>query len=378
MSRNSTYQFVNTDTAALVSQLIASYEQMTGVTVRPASPERLFITWVASVIVQERALNNYTGNQNIPSRATGADLDALGELFYSQVRPQAQPAITTMRFYISEPQPNAILVPFGTRVTDKEGTLVWETIADAFIPIGETYVDVIVQCQEPGVIGNGYTPGQIDVLVDVFPYYERCENLTESENGADAATDDEYYELMRASMDAFSTAGPEGAYAYYARQVSTRIADVVLTTPNPGQVNIYVLMDDGTIAGEEIKNAVYEACNDRYVRPLTDYVVVDDPEVVPYDIEFTYYISRNQTASAADIEAAVKAAVDRYIAWQSAKLGRDINPSQLIGMLMETGIKRVDLVSPAFTPIRDGEDESVPQVASVGNITIVNGGYEDD
>lgn len=105
MSRNSTYQFVSTDTAALVSQLIASYEQMTGVTVRPASPERLFITWVASVIVQERALNNYTGNQNIPSRATGADLDALGELFYSQVRPQAQPAITTMRFYISEPQP---------------------------------------------------------------------------------------------------------------------------------------------------------------------------------------------------------------------------------------------------------------------------------
>lgn len=208
MSRNSTYQFVSTDTAALVSQLIASYEQMTGVTVRPASPERLFITWVASVIVQERALNNYTGNQNIPSRATGADLDALGELFYSQVRPQAQPAITTMRFYISEPQPNAILVPFGTRVTDKEGTLVWETIADAFIPIGETYVDVIVQCQEPGVIGNGYTPGQIDVLVDVFPYYERCENLTESENGADAATDDEYYELMRASVDTFQRLAP--------------------------------------------------------------------------------------------------------------------------------------------------------------------------
>jgi phage-related baseplate assembly protein len=107
-------------------------------------------------------------------------------------------------------------------------------------------------------------------------------------------------------------------------------------------------------------------------------VVVDDPEVVSYDIELTYYIARSQTASAADIEAAVNAAVNRYIMWQSAKLGRDINPSQLVGMLMETGIKRVDLVSPVFTPIRDGEDNSVPQVASVGSITIVNGGYEDD
>ena len=56
MSRNSGYQFLSTDTKALVSQLIASYEQMTGVTVRPASPERLFISWIASVIVQERVL----------------------------------------------------------------------------------------------------------------------------------------------------------------------------------------------------------------------------------------------------------------------------------------------------------------------------------
>ena len=88
MSRNSDYQFIDTDTNTLVSQLISSYEQMTGVTVRPASPERLFIQWIASVIVQERVLNNHTGNQNIPSRAQGLDLDALGELFYDKIRRQ--------------------------------------------------------------------------------------------------------------------------------------------------------------------------------------------------------------------------------------------------------------------------------------------------
>ncbi len=378
MSRNSGYQFVSTDTAALVSQLISSYEQITGITVRPASPERLFIQWVASAIVKERVVNNYTGNQNIPSRATGADLDALGELFYSQVRPPAQAATSTQRFYISEPQTNSILVPFGTRVTDKDGELIWQTIADAYIPIGATYVDAVIECQVAGVIGNGYTPGQIDVLVDVFPYYDRCENLTESSNGADQAEDDEYYELMRQSMDAYTTAGPEGAYTYFARQVSTQIADVVLTTPNPGQVNIYVLMDDGTIAGEEIKNAVYEACNDKYVRPLTDLVVVDDAEIVPYDIEFTYYISRSLTTSAIDIEAAVNDAVAEYIAWQSAKIGRDINPSYLTGLLMGTGIKRVAMTSPAFASVRDGKDDLIPQVARVGNIVITNGGYEDD
>lgn len=78
MSRNAEYQFVSTDTAELVSLIVAMYEKITGQTVQPGSPERLFIQWVGNVIVQERVLNNYTGNQNIPCRAEGANLDALG------------------------------------------------------------------------------------------------------------------------------------------------------------------------------------------------------------------------------------------------------------------------------------------------------------
>ncbi len=378
MSRKEDYQFIETDTNALVSKLISSYEQITGVTVRPASSERLFIQWIASVIVQERVMCNYTGNQNIPSRARGEDLDALGELFYDKTRPAAQAARCTMRFHISEAQPSAILIPAGTRVTDKENTLIWETTADAYIPIGETSVDVMVQCQTPGIVGNGYAPGQIDTLVDVFPYYSHCENITESDDGADAATDEEYYEIMRDSEDAYSTAGPEGAYIYHTKKVSTQIADVVVNSPSPGQVNIYILMADGTIAGEEIKNAVYEACNNKYIRPLTDYLVVADPETVSYDIELTYYIPRDTALSASEIESAVNAAVTEYVSWQCAKLGRDINPSYLLGLLMRTGIKRVEMVSPEYTPLRDGRDNTVPQVASVGTITITNGGYEDE
>jgi len=378
MPRNKEYQFISTDTNALVSQLISAYEQIVGITVQPASPERLFISWIADVIVQERVLNNYTGNQNIPSRAEGADLDALGELFYDKSRPAAQAAICTVRFHISEAQASAILVPKGTRVTDKNNTLVWETTDDAYVGIGNTSVDVMVQCQTVGIIGNGYTAGQIDTLVDVFNYYDHCENITASDSGANTATDDEYYELMRASEDAYSTAGSKGGYLYFAKQVSTEIADVVSNSPLPGQVNLYVLMSDGTIAGEEIKNAVYAACNDEYIRPMTDLVVVDNPETVPYDIEFTYYIPNNTLLSAADIEAAVNEAVDEYVSWQCAKLGRDINPSYLGSLLMKTGIKRIGMVTPAYMSLRDGSDNTIPQVAEVANITITNGGYEND
>lgn len=378
MSRNKEYQFISTDTNALVTQLISAYEQIVGITAQPASPERLFISWIAGVIVQERVLNNYTGNQNIPSRAEGADLDALGELFYDKTRPAAQAAICTVRFHISEAQASAILVPKGTRVTDKNNTLVWETTDDAYVGIGNTSADVMAQCQTVGIIGNGYTPGQIDTLVDVFNYYDHCENITTSDSGANTATDDEYYELMRASEDAYSTAGSKGGYLYFAKQVSTEIADVVSNSPTPGQVDLYVLMSDGTIAGQEIKNAVYAACNDEYIRPMTDYVVVADPDTVPYDIEFTYYIPHDTLLSAADIEEAVNNAVDEYVSWQCAKLGRDINPSYLGSLLMKTGVKRIEMVTPAYMSLRNGSDNTIPQVAEVANITITNGGYEND
>ncbi|MCF8017848.1 MAG: baseplate J/gp47 family protein [Vallitaleaceae bacterium] len=378
MSRNKEYQFISTDTNELVTQLISAYEQITGITVRPASPERLFIQWIADVIIQERVLNNYTGNQNIPSRAEGSDLDALGELFYGKIRPAAQSAICTVRFHISEAQASAILVPAGTRVTDTDNTLIWETTADAYISIGETYVDVMVQCQTTGVVGNGYSPGQISVLVDVFSYFDHCENITESDDGADEATDDEYYALMRASEDAYSNAGAKGGYIYFAKQVSTEIADVVANSPSAGQVNLYVLMSNGTIAGDEIKNAVAAACNDDFIRPLTDLVVIADPEVASYNIEFTYYLPRNTSLSAAEIEAAVNAAVSEYTTWQCGKLGRDINPSYLMGLLMKTGIKRVAMTSPEYTTLRDGSDNTIPQVATIGTITVTNGGYEDD
>lgn len=378
MSRNPEYQFVSTDTEALEALMVASYEKITGVSITPASPERLFIKWVTSVILQERALNNYTGNQNIPSRAEAENLDALAELFYMTKRPEAQAAVCTARFHISEAQTTAILIPSGTRVTDASGTLTWETVADAYVPIGETYADVQIRCQTVGAVGNGYAAGQINTFVDLFDYCASCENITVSDDGADQATDDEFYELMRASQDAYSCAGANGGYIYFAKRVSTEIADVVANSPSAGEVNLYVLMDDGTIATTEIKNAVAAACSPGEVRPLTDHVSVLDPQTVSYNIAFTYYVPRNSAASSADIQAAVNRAVVEYTEWQCGKLGRDINPSVLIGKLMQTGVKRVVLTSPVYTALRDGSDDTVPQVAKVGTITATNGGYEDE
>lgn len=372
------HKFIPTDPEDIIAWLTEKYEEIVGVTVYPASPEQLFIRWMAAAFVMERVLTNYAANQNIPSRAVGDNLDELAELVYMKQRPQAKAAATTMRFTISEPQEFAVLIPKGTRVTDGGKTLVWETLEDVFVNAGEAYADVKVQCQTAGKKGNGYVKGQINSIIDPFAYFLRCENLTESDGGADAATDEEFYELMRLSMDAYSCAGGRGSYIYFAKKDNPEIGDVAAVSPTPGVVKLYVLMKDGTPATEEVKREVLDRCSADEVRPLTDFVSAEDPETVSYNIAFTYYIQPNTEKNVEDIEAAVQAAVEEFAAWQCAKLGRDINPSRLVGLLMKTGIKRVKLLEPADITLHDGRAGEIPQVAVLGKTSITNGGYEDE
>ncbi len=458
--RGTDYEFVSADGSALLNRLITKYESLTGRTLKPADPDRLFLAWVADILIAERVNQNYIGNQNIPSRATGANLDALGEWIYNVPRNPAQPAKCTMRFNISPAQQSAVLIPAGTRVTDSSQNAVWETTGDALVQIGSTSVDVMAQCTSNGAIGNGYVAGQINTLIDVgnIPHYSSCANTTESEGGADEESDDAYFERMRLVLDSYSTAGAAGAYIYHAKTVSDAITDVkainprvkrtstltVVTNGNTkcaflggdqlnagslvvknhgsstaasegtdytvdytdglmtitllstgalknassidisvaqdlgGHVYIYALMEDGEPAGATIKSAILAACNKEYVRPLTDIVTVKDPDVVSYNVNVTYYISNENKTSVAEIQAAVNAAVNEYITWQSARLGRDINPSKLWQLLMKTGIKRAVISQPAFRHMADGTDGETPELAALGTKTVTNGGYEDE
>lgn len=382
MSRavDSEVQFIDADIDVIIAELTQKYELIVGRTVKPSSPEKLFLNWAADALMQAYAGINHAANQNIPSRAEGENLDALGELFYDKDRPAAVAAGTTVRFHLSVEQDTTILIPAGTRVSPASGEPVFETVEDASVAIGDTYADARCVCQVAGAVGNGYAAGQINNLIDPFPYYAQCENITASAGGNDEATDDEYYDLMVASEDAYSCAGATGAYEYWAKSVSTDIADVVVTSPSAGEVNIFALMADHTIAGAEIKQRIYDACNADEVRPLTDYVQVEDPEVVEYDVELTYYTSRESAASAAEIQANVEAAVNEYNAWQSSRLGRDINPSKLIQMVVAAGAKRVEVVKPVFTRLYDGSETppETPQIAIVDSVILTNGGLEDE
>ena len=363
--------FVDTDTNTVVNALIQSYEAFTGRTLYPADPARLFILWVADIIIQERVNIDFSARQNVPRYAEGEYLDSLAELFKDAYRLEPEKAKTTLRFTLSIPLEVATIVPAGTRVT-VDGEIIFQTVQALTIPAGDLFGDVEAECQTAGEIGNGFVPGQITQLIDIFPYFGSVENVSESDGGADEESDVAFYERMRESVETFSTAGPLGAYEYYAKSASALIVDVKATSPEPGEVDVRVLLSGGQLPGEEILKEVLDILNADKVRPLTDHVTVAAPETVPYDIDFTYWTQEGGAVSDEKVAENIAAAVRTFKEWQGARMGRDVNPSYLISLLMQAGAKRVKVRSPVDTVVYDNA------VAVIGETTVVNGGAESE
>lgn len=363
--------FVDTDTDKLVNSLIKSYEMFTGRTLYPADPARLFILWLADIIIQERVIINESAKQNVPRYAQGENLDSLGEIFKDAYRLEAETAKTTFRFYLSAKIPAQQLVPQGTRVT-VDGKIIFQTTAHLFIEPGNLYGDIAAECQAVGTIGNGFVPGQITQLIDIFPYYERVENITESAGGAEEESDEAFYSRMRESMESFSTAGPAGAYIYHAKTASPLVADVSATSPERGVADIRVLLKNGELPTEEVLKQVQDALSADRTRPLADFVRISAPDTVPFDIDVKYFLSKDSATSAEVVAVDIENAVGEYVKWQTEKMGRDINPSYLIALLMKTGIKRVEVKKPEYMVLNGNT------VAVLNHSDVKNGGVEDE
>jgi len=373
-------EFLETDTETIISSMIALYEEMQRAAgrdnykVRPGSPERVFISWMAAIIVQQRTLINETAKMNVPRYAAKSEnedyLDSLAEIFKDTARLPASPASAIFRFHISEPQQQSTIIPAGTRISF-DGVIIFATSEVLEIRAGETSGEVEAVCTQPGTVGNGLVAGQVKEVVDLFDHYQKAENITTTSGGAEKEDNASYYERMRDSMESFSTAGPINGYIYWTKTVSSAVLDVAVTSPEACVVDVRVILQDGQEATPAVLKEIEEALNASDIRPLTDIVTVSAPDTVDFSIDVTFYIAQPNRESAAAIEREVRAAVDDFIVWQTSKMGRDINPSYLTKMMMDAGAKRVEVRQPTFQSV---EDIAVGKLQSK---TVLNGGLED-
>lgn len=357
--------------------MVADYEEYmtkaTGqtVTLPRSSPHRGVLYAAALQIYQAFQYIDRAGKQSLLKYSYSDFLDNLG-LLKGVTRSPATAAVTTLRFTVSAVRQVATAIPKGTRVS-AGGSVYFATDEYAEIPAGGSTVDVPATCTDAGTEGNDLAAGDLTTMVDPLPYVASVTNTTATEGGADVESDDDLAERIYLAPGAYSTAGPEDGYLFHAKQFNPSIGDVVATSNQAaGTVDIVFIMSDGKTPGTEMINGLKEYLNGKTRRPMTDLVNVSAPAEVTYTVDLTYYINRSDSARAVAIQEAVQTAVDDYLTWQRT-IGRDINPSKLVALVMAAGAKRVTVTAPTYTTV-----DAIKVSALSGSPTISYGGLEDD
>lgn len=343
----------NTSYQRLQEQMINDYEnklkEITGIESKLslADPYRLIIYSCAMAIYQGYQYDDRAAKMGLLKYSTGKYLDNLAA-FKGVTRNAASFAKTKLRFTLSAILNKAAVIPAGTRVKGMD--LYFETTEKGTIQPGKESVEVEAQCQEPGINGNGYAPGSIKTLVDLLPYTLKVENITESSGGTNRETDNELAERIYLAPSKYSTAGTEGAYEYWVKSFDEKPNEVGITSEAPGEVDIYVMSPDGEIPDDGYLQRLETYITRSTIRPLTDSVVVKKPEVVSYDIIFGYHVSEEDEDIEEIIKNKVQNVCNNYEKAQR-KIGKDIDPSEIIGLLYEAGATKITLTNPQYTEV---------------------------
>lgn len=147
------------------------------------------------------------------------------------------------------------------------------------------------------------------------------------------------------ALESFTTAGSEKAYIFHTLSASTKVKSVHIDSPTRGQVLITILSTegDGTADGELIKEVEkYVSAEDK--RPLTDEVIVQSAEIVPYTVKAKVYVYPGPSIPV--VEREYKETLKNYVA-KRQKIGGIVARSGIYDAIHTEGVQKVELITPA-------------------------------
>lgn len=322
--------FIEIDAEKHLAELIAAYETETGKPLQPAQAERLIFNAFAYRETLVRQAIQDTAVQNLVSFSSAPVLDFLGELLGVK-RLAPAPAVCTLQFTFVFGHSGGT-IPAGTRVASADGQVIFATKQEVPVPALTSSFSVDAEATVGGLQGNGYPSGSITNLLDPQGFIQSVTNTDTSQFGTDQEDDEGLRNRIRLAPGSFSNAGSRGAYVYWTYTAHPSIIDVAVTSPTPGTVNVYPLVEGGITTPAPVINAVIAALTDEKVRPLTDTVVVQSPTAVNYAITANIVVLSSYDSS--EVQDAVEAALTEFVEEKRLKLGRDVMQSQVIGVIM--------------------------------------------
>ena len=351
------------DPNLILADMVAAFQATAGRTLQPAQVERLLIDLYAYRESLMRNAIQYAGQQNLLAFAAFPMLDYLGQLL-SVTRLAAQGASAILQFTLANVLSVSYIIEAGTPVGTSDGQFVFTTTADLTIAVGATVGSVLAIATAVGVDANGYLVGQINVQLNPSVLIGGVTNTTVSAGGSTPETDDHLRTRIQAAPNQFSVAGPEGSYRYFTLSADPTIADAQITSPGPGQVNVYVLTGPITtqpgpspnatgIASDVLLAKVATELNADNVRPLTD--TVNTLAVAEVDYQIAGTITLYADADPASTMTAANTAAQDYAIALASRIQRDIVPSQIIDALSVPGVYEVSLTAPSYTQLQPGQ-----------------------
>lgn len=386
MSLNYNLQFVETDTEKIKQEVITTVEQQTGYTLAPSDPRRIFLETLAYYIGLIEKQQDTTGKMNLLFFSKEDYLEHLAALLNVERLP-ASFAGAKVKATLSTPLNYNVTIPAGIRITAGD-EIYFSVTSPIVIEQGTIEAQGTVKCTVAGTIGNGYVKGQINKIVDNLPFLVNIQNTETTTGGEDAESDEALRERTRQAPESFSTAGPDGSYAFWTKTASPAIVDVAVYSPTPGVVHIRPLLEGGELPNGQLIEEIEKILNEKNRRPLTDKVEVSEPEQVEYNINVKYYINANDAEQENTLKEAVEKSIrENYVLWQKSALGRDIDPNQLVYFMRGAGAGRIEVTEPVYTEIikdtsisaaTTHKGDAKAQVAKESQITINYGGVKYD
>ena len=255
--------------------------------------------------------------------SSGTDLDSwMADLSLTRLpASMASGVVTFSRFTAAA----SAFVPVGALVRTADGAQTFQTLAPTtanvafslaqngyLLAIGTTSLDVSVQAQAPGVIGNVQS-GAVTLLATAMPGIDGVNNVAAFQNGLDAESDDAFRSRFQNFINSRSRATPLAiAYAIGNIQQGLQftIRENVDAVGTARLGNFVVTVDDGSgTPSASLLTTIIAAIE--AVRPLGSTFTVQPPTVVIADVSMTVVTTPGGTRAAA--VAAVTAAISAYV-----------------------------------------------------------------
>ena len=341
-------KLIEGDAQKIYKEAIEIHEAISGERLSPADEKAHIYSTIAMILGDILYGANDIDIQNYLPYAKGERLDLKSIIYGERARRnEASHAKVTMECYISEIVDRAVYIKKGTGFLHGEN--IFYSLEEGIINPGQIKTTILAQAEKSGDIGE-ILAGEITQIIDRYDYYESCLNPQKVSKGANREDDEQYRKRLEEIPESFTSAGSEGAYKFWTKKVSPLVNQVVVKTPRPNEIDIYVYGFNEEVTLEE-KEAIKEFLTDLDRLPLNDLVTIKNPTIVNVDLNIDYYLYEGEIRSVETIKMTLMQKLRDH--FTKMQIGDKLNLQDIIRIIKNEDIRRCEILSPGNLEITD-------------------------